>query len=202
MQNAEKLLFKGRLSSAYKTVTDKEQRKAIVSEYSSLLKEHSNASKMLMRHLQNAILPAVAIYRVLPQNGASKTEAKRMIRAAIRESAIPMCKTFRKMGRLPGFYSLFKRMCKMSSKTAYGSSGWDMQWIESGRDEITWNCHSCFYHNTLSKYGIPELTPYFCESDDVMYGNIPGIKWCRTKTLGRGGAMCDFHFKRDKSANK
>ena len=44
------------------------------------------------------------------------------------------------------------------------------------------------------RYGVPELTAIFCESDDVMYGNIPHARWGRTKTIGRGAQVCNFSF--------
>ena len=198
MQATEKLLSKGRISSEFKSITDPQQRRAILSEYSSLLKEHEGTDKILMNHLKNAILPAVAINRVLPRFGVSETEARKIIRRAILESAKPMGRVFQGLGRVPGFYSLFKLMCKMSAKTAFGPLGWDMRWLKTKRDEIRWDCHSCFYHDVFSKYKMPELTPYFCESDDVMYGGIPGIKWGRTKTIGKGAKICDFYFFRDK----
>ncbi len=43
-------------------------------------------------------------------------------------------------------------------------------------------------------YGVPELTPVFCESDDVVYGKIPNVIWGRTYTIGGGAKVCDFHF--------
>lgn len=43
------------------------------------------------------------------------------------------------------------------------------------------------------KYGCPELTQFFCKSDDICYGNLhPKLVWARTKTLGMGGDCCDF----------
>lgn len=34
------------------------------------------------------------------------------------------------------------------------------------------------------KYGCPELTQFFCKSDDICYGNLhPKLVWARNKTL-------------------
>ena len=197
-QSSEKLLTTGSLSTAMNQIDD-EQRKAIYKEYTNLLSEHSDKNKILKKHLQKAILPAVAIYRVLPQNGVAQAEAKRIIRQSVLETAKPMRNAFQKMGKLPFFYALFRCMCKASMGSAFGDSGWDMRWKANDKKEIRWDCHSCFYHNVLSSYGMPELTPIFCESDDVMYGKIPGMKWGRTKTIGRGANICDFYFSREDS---
>lgn len=37
----------------------------------------------------------------------------------------------------------------------------------------------------------------FCDSDFATYGNLPGIKFERTQTLGSGGQCCDFKFIRE-----
>ena len=32
----------------------------------------------------------------------------------------------------------------------------------------------------------------FCDNDVYSYGNIPGLKFTRTKTIGAGDELCDF----------
>jgi hypothetical protein len=84
-------------------------------------------------------------------------------------------------------------------KSAFGDKGWDMRWRENTGKIIRWDCHSCYYHNEFIRYGMPELTPIFCESDDIVYGHIPGVVWGRTKTIGRGAEICDFCFINNKN---
>ena len=51
----------------------------------------------------------------------------------------------------------------------------------------------CPYFETCNKYDCPELTQYFCKSDDITYGIMhPKLGWGRTQTLGTGGNCCDF----------
>ena len=53
----------------------------------------------------------------------------------------------------------------------------------------------CFYLNTLTAYGAPELTASFCKSDEVMAELFPpSIRFVRPHTLGRGDALCDFQY--------
>lgn len=33
---------------------------------------------------------------------------------------------------------------------------------------------------------------FFCENDVHLYGNLPGLKFTRTKTIGAGDDLCDF----------
>ncbi len=53
---------------------------------------------------------------------------------------------------------------------------------------------SCPYHRYFTELGCPELTRISCKSDDLVYGNLPGIKFERTGTLGRGNDRCDFYI--------
>jgi hypothetical protein len=85
-------------------------------------------------------------------------------------------------------------MAPLSVRAAFGESGWNMEWLKNTWDEIAFTARSCFYDCALRQYGAPELTPLFCEADDVIYGHIPKVAWGRTKTIGRGGDACDFRF--------
>ena len=44
----------------------------------------------------------------------------------------------------------------------------------------------------LKEQGCPELNILFCENDIHAYGNLPGLKFTRTKTIGAGDELCDF----------
>ena len=56
---------------------------------------------------------------------------------------------------------------------------------------------ACPYCRFATLFGCPELTPVFCESDFATYGDLPGIRFLRTQTLGTGGDRCDFQFIRE-----
>jgi hypothetical protein len=50
----------------------------------------------------------------------------------------------------------------------------------------------CPYNKYLTELGCPELNVLFCENDVHSYGNLPGLKFTRTKTIGAGDDLCDF----------
>lgn len=151
---------------------------------------------MLERHLRQSILPAVAVYEALLSAGISKETAFQVIRGSVLEAAKPMAKMFRTFGRLPFFFSILRKMCPRSVRMEFGDPGWDMEWKRNDRGGIEWDCHKCFYADMFKHCGAPELIPIFCESDDVVYGKIPGVIWGRTKTIGGGAKVCDFRFYR------
>ena len=62
---------------------------------------------------------------------------------------------------------------------------------------LIFGVHRCFYVDVLGRFGAPELTRLFCDMDDVVFENIPGVRWERKNTIGRGGEFCDFRYYRD-----
>jgi hypothetical protein len=58
----------------------------------------------------------------------------------------------------------------------------------------------CLYHDYLGAHGARELTPIFCRFDASWIGAIDparhGFSFERATTLGHGGALCPFHFRR------
>ena len=52
----------------------------------------------------------------------------------------------------------------------------------------------CPYNKYLTEVGCPELNVLFCDNDVYAYGNIPGMKFTRTKTIGAGDELCDFEM--------
>jgi hypothetical protein len=70
----EGMMKKSRLAAAYKKIQDPPVRKALLGEYRRLrgeadLIDNDKTDRMLAHHLDSAILPAVAFYRVLVQQG-------------------------------------------------------------------------------------------------------------------------------------
>lgn len=193
MTKAEKILVKSKFRDIYRSMGIP-IREAILREYVVLLNENEPMDKKSEIHMEKAILPAIAIYRVLPQKGYSETDVRRMIRKSILDGAKPMTRLFQALGKLPYFFSLFRIMCPLSMKGDYGGIGWDFEWKRNDKFAIEWECHSCLYVNCLTSYGMRELAPIFCESDDVMYGNIKNARWARRNTIGRGAELCDFTF--------
>ena len=63
---------------------------------------------------------------------------------------------------------------------------------------IAFDITRCYYLNTLTALGAPELTASFCASADVMAEHFPpAIRFGRPRTLGSGDAVCDFQYCRE-----
>jgi hypothetical protein len=187
-------LRKTQLSKAMSRIPSQALRGEAEKAYAKLLLENDLSNKMLAKHLKRSILPAIAVYDTLLSADWRKEDAFRLIRDSVLESAKPMAKAFHAAGRLPFFFSLLRKMCPSSVQSQFGEPGWRMEWKRNDQCAIEWNCHSCFYADVLGRYDRSELLPIFCESDDVTYGDIPGVTWGRTRTIGSGAELCDFRF--------
>ncbi len=166
--------------------------------YKELLDENNLLDKMLAKHLRKSILPSIAVYKMLINCGMEKEKAYEIVRESVLNDAKKSQKIFRIIGKLPFGYYLMKFMTPIVTKKIFGESGWQFDWKRIDKRAVEFDCHKCFYFDVFQKYLVPELTPIFCESDDVVYGSIPNITWARTKTIGKGDEVCDFKFINEK----
>jgi hypothetical protein len=50
----------------------------------------------------------------------------------------------------------------------------------------------CLCNKYLTKQGCPELNVLFCKNDIHAYGNLSGLRFTRTRTIGAGDDLYDF----------
>ena len=78
-------------------------------------------------------------------------------------------------------------------KSCQPNAGFVYELPESHDNEARINIVRCPYFEICKRYGCPEITSAYCDSDDAGYGNLhPNLIWGRTKTIGHGGDCCDF----------
>jgi len=75
--------------------------------------------------------------------------------------------------------------------------------FERERDDENYyflNVKKCFYHDFFSAHGASELTPVFCDWDNVWGDELKdgrfGVRFERPETIGYGGSVCRFQFTR------
>lgn len=186
------------IANAYQKLKDKALQAEVIGRFDQLLSENDLGNKMIAYHLVKAILPAIAFHDVLTSHGADNGDSKEQIRESVLNAAKSAASLFQVIGKIPFFFPLMRRMVKIGLRTKYGETGWDFVWTRDDPAALVWDCRRCLYADVFQKYGMPELTEIFCESDDVAYGNIPGVRWGRTQTIGRGDPICDFKLYNEK----
>ncbi len=81
------------------------------------------------------------------------------------------------------------------TEVGFPSQGWNIEWLENSNKKIVYHFNSCFYHKTLTAYGVPELTPLYCNVDSITFSGLPNsIRFERSKTIAQGDKVCDFQF--------
>jgi hypothetical protein len=155
-------------------------------------------NRILRIHLDQAILPVLAFYQVLlPINNGDKQKTIQEIEGVVRTWILKTTRYFISPLRFfshpfrifrPGFEIVMK---------LFPAAGFDIDYLEKSEDRVAFDIKGCFFFQTLTHYGIPELTPVFCAADEAMAELFPpSICFQRTQTLGRGGACCDFRYYR------
>ena len=147
-------------------------------------------------HLNNTILPTVSIYRALleadPENALTSAHAVMMNVCEVGGAFM------RGLLKLPGMKSVFMWFLPKLANKMFGSScGFQFENYEVSKDALKMDMTACPYCRYAVLFGCPELTYVFCDSDFATYGNLPGIEFRRTQTLGTGGKCCDFRFSRE-----
>jgi hypothetical protein len=155
------------------------------------------AHRALRQHLEENILPGVALYRALLADEDTRDRAEQLIEGAFRAWAESGRRSMARLGRLPFFYGLLRVLIRPVMRLNFPAPGWETEWVEVSGQALAFNMKRCFYLDVLEGYGVPELTRYYCAMDDLIYEGVsPHVRWARTKTLGRGDECCDFRFER------
>lgn len=179
------------------------QYERVLERYYELYSKHSMPeSAVLKHHLVQGILPGLAYYQLLREDGKTQEEALQKIDQVFEELYAKNIRAFQKLGRLPFFYTIL-RMYIRTAMREYPAAGWEMIWQQVDGSAIRFRMNSCFYFNTLKAYGAPELAASYCRVDDLIYGSMSSqVLWQRTQTIARGAEYCDFCFANARKAAK
>ena len=160
--------------------------------------EHSDMSKGVAMHTDSFIFPAAAIY--LSMKEVDKDMAYDVMKKVMAEKSTKTGQSIAKLCKIPGFNKFFLGMWDSLSHKMFGeAAGFKNVFYPKEKGCFRMDIIQCPYHKYLTELGCPELNILFCENDEHSYGNLPGLKFSRTKTSGAGDELCDFkmeYFKR------
>ena len=197
MTSSQKIMNKkARFKAEIDSRLPKEQSNALwqmATERLAVLQEqYSSLPEGLRFHTENKIFPAAAIYLTLKES-IGQDDAYRVIEDATFKTADAAAKKLSALLRLPGMRSLFVKAWDPLTRKMFGeNSGFQNVFYPKKKGEYRMDVVSCPYNRYFTELGCPELTKISCGADDHVYGDLPGLKFERTSTLGRGGSRCDF----------
>ena len=197
MNDAVKIMQK---KAVIKTELDKALPKAqsdalwreATTKLDGLLTRYSTLPKGVHIHTDSRILPSATIYLTVKE-AVGPEEAYRIIEEAAVQGCAEIEKKLQRLMKLPGMQSLFVRVWDPLTRKVFGSAnGFQNTFYPKKKGEYRMDVTACPYCRTFTELGCPELTRIFCENDERIYGRLPGLKFERTGTLGKGAERCDF----------
>ena len=162
--------------------------------YEALCAENASDSKELRSHSYKRIYPGIAVYEAMRSEGISQEKAAWYIREYFQRLAAKRVPFFQRAIKTFGLARKFPHLFVAGvKKSCQSNAGFVYELPESHYNEARINIVRCPYFEICKRYGCPEITSAYCDSDDAGYGNLhPNLIWGRTKTIGHGGDCCDF----------
>ena len=142
------------------------------------------------------IFPAAAVQLAVKEIKGDAEIGYRAISRFSWERSKAMGAKLRKMAKIPGFKRFFVKMWDPISRKSFGTdAGFQNVFYPKKKGEYKMDIIACPYNQYFTELGTPELTEIFCINDECTYGDIPGLEFIRTQTLGKGGEKCDFYIR-------
>ena len=161
-----------------------------------LLARYAGLPRGMRFHTEARIFPSAAIYLTAKERLGEQTAFSIVENAAV-ELTGKLGGKLARMMRLPGMRSLFVRVWDPLTRRIFGpDNGFRNTFYPKQKGEYRMDVVDCPYCRYFGELGCPELTRIYCENDERIYGNLPGITFERTGTLGKGAERCDFRIRK------
>ncbi|MBR6029507.1 MAG: L-2-amino-thiazoline-4-carboxylic acid hydrolase [Clostridia bacterium] len=200
MKTAKQLLKKKRFIKAEmdrkfpQSLSDELWQKA-ETRLDGILKKYEALSGGVRTHTDHYIFPAAAIYLTLC-NATTRERAYAVIENTAIEHSSEVGRKLARLMKLPGMKRFFVWVWHPMVKKLFGEdSGFRNVFYPKKKGEYRMDVTACPYCRYFTELGCPELTKIFCANDERCYGNLPGLAFRRTGTLGTGADRCDFCLK-------
>lgn len=168
--------------------------RAATEKLDSILVHYAVLPKGVHMHTDKRIFPSAAIYLTV-KGVFGQREAYSIIENAAAQGCEGIAKKLAFLMRIPGMRGLFISMWNPLTRRVFGkSNGFQNVFYPKEKGAYRMDIIACPYCRYFTELGFPELTKIFCENDERVYGNLPGLEFRRTGTLGRGADRCDFYI--------
>ena len=166
--------------------------RAMEKELEVLQRMYQDQPKSMVRHTTNNIFPVVSACRALESEGIA--DASEQAGNAFLELMEAPAQAIRRAMKVPGLYRLMPWLWKtMMPKLFSEDAGFRFRFYPHRKGRVKFDMLECPYYRVCRELGCSDLAPVFCTTDDICYGHMhKKLIWNRTRTLARGGDVCDF----------
>lgn len=190
----KKAHIKAEMDRAMPKAQSDELWRAATEKLDSILVRYAALPKGVHMHTDKRIFPSAAIYLTV-KGVFGQREAYSIIENAAAQGCKGIAKKLAFLMRIPGMRGLFISMWDPLTRRIFGTnSGFQNVFYPKEKGAYRMDIIACPYCRYFTELGCPELTKIFCENDERVYGNLPGLEFRRTGTLGRGADRCDFYI--------
>ena len=163
-----------------------------------ILQEYADIPEGNKFHAHCFIFPSAAVYLCLKEE-IGQEEAYAILEEAAINNTKGKSESLAKMMQMPGMKDVFIRIWDPLTKKMFSDkTGFENRYYPKEKDAYRMDILACPYHKYLTLLGCPEINKIYCDNDNRMYGNIPGLEFIRTQTIGTGGELCDFYIRKKK----
>ena len=152
-------------------------------------------SKAARGHLERAILPGAVVYLEL-SGRFGQDRARKLTATCLDSDAERGARVLHLLDRTPWLFPVLRRSGRRMMRRDFSPPAFGVRWAEDSAQRMRFDMTRCYYLDTLTTLGIPELTGLYCHGDEVMYGGLGHLRFVRSGTLAQGCDRCDFCFER------
>lgn len=190
----KKAPIKAEMDRAMPKAQSDELWRAATEKLDSILVRYAALPKGVRMHTDRRIFPSAAIYLTV-KGVFGQREAYSIIENAAAQGCKGIAKKLVTLMRVPGMRGLFISIWNPLTRRVFGkNNGFQNVFYPKEKGAYRMDIIACPYCRYFTELGCPELTKIFCENDERVYGNLPGLEFRRTGTLGRGADRCDFYI--------
>ena len=165
--------------------------------WEELCAQYAHLPEKMKQHTDGQMFRMAAVYMALKE--AYPEVALEILGAGVEREGRRIAKMLSCALHIPGMDYVFLRIfAKMLDSSYNEDAGFQSTKHCISKEEVNFDINQCPYCKYLTQIGCPEIIRFSCEIDKIIYGNLPGLKFERTGTLGTGANKCDFCLRRAK----
>lgn len=163
--------------------------------WEELSRQYAHLPEKVKQHTDGQMFRIAAVYMAIKEEYPS--EAMELMETGVEREGRRVAKLLSPLLRIPGMPRVMLWIFGKMLDTSFGEdAGFQSTKYCMTTDEVHFDILQCPYCKYLTEIGCEEIIHLSCDVDEWIYGNLPGLEFRRSGTLGKGAERCDFCLKR------